>query len=141
LREIKNRGHIIGNHSYNHPRHKPKLKEYINEVYSCQETIQSIANVAATLFRPIRGEITVGSTLAARKLKLKQMLWSIEGGEWGFAKEASAEEIGYRLADEVKSGDIVLLHDNNPKVPAILEIVLPVLITKGFDLSSAVKYY
>jgi peptidoglycan/xylan/chitin deacetylase (PgdA/CDA1 family) len=139
VREIVARDHAIGNHSYGHPKARLGPRAYATDVARCQETLARITGEAPALFRPIRGEITVGSTWAARHVGSPQVLWSREGGEWGKRKRDSAESIADRLCRDVADGDIVLLHDDNDKVPVILERLLPVLVERDLDLTTGVQ--
>lgn len=118
LSEIKKRGHLIGNHTYNHPNRRIiTFSEYMNELGSCQNIMSKITGEKPKYFRPPKGLISLKGLLTAKKLELKTVLWSIQGGEWGPHKHDDAKTIASRLLRNVRSGDIILLHDNiNPAI-------------------------
>ena len=140
LREILARGHAIGNHTYSHSQRKPGGLSDAEDVYRCQQTIREITGEETRLFRPPMGRVTITGTLASRRLGAKQVLWSVEGGEWSYAKNQTAQEIAKRLAADIRSGDIVLLHDNNEKILTIVKTVLPALANRGLDLAPSVRH-
>jgi len=140
LLEILHRGHVVGNHGYSHGRADLGFRSHAEDVYRCQQTISEITGIEARVFRPPLGSVTVGGTLASRRLGAKQVLWSIEGGEWSFAKSQPAEQIAQRLAEGIRGRDVVLLHDNNEKTATILETVLPALLRRGLDLYSGARH-
>jgi peptidoglycan/xylan/chitin deacetylase (PgdA/CDA1 family) len=104
LRRIQEQGHIIGNHSYRHPRGRlPRLTEivpYRRDLITCQAVIENTVGVRPILFRPPRG-ISSASLLAAKSIGLKTVLYSSEGGEWGDSKSSHAETIGAELSRTV----------------------------------------
>jgi peptidoglycan/xylan/chitin deacetylase (PgdA/CDA1 family) len=112
LIDIRQRGHIIGNHTYEHPE-----KNYSP-----------------------RGVVSLKSLWVAKTFKLKTVLWSCEGGEWDVNRTDDATTIANRLLTSLKPNDIVLLHDNNPKILNILEIILPSLKQNDIDLYNAINH-
>jgi peptidoglycan/xylan/chitin deacetylase (PgdA/CDA1 family) len=115
------------------------FRSFADDVYRCQSTIREITGIDARLVRPPLGRPTVGGAWASIRLGARLVHWSVEGGEWGFAKSQPSGEIGRRLAREIKGRDIILLHDDNEKTLSVLEIVLPALREGGLDLGSGVQ--
>jgi len=142
LKLIKAKGHLIGNHSYDHPKGKlPGLLSffaYRRDLIRCQDVIEKTIGIKPSLFRPPRG-INLTSLLAAKSLDLRIVLYSIEGGEWGYRKSWDAQTIGRDLAESLRPRDIVLLHDDNSKVPMILDIILPAIKNKKVDIRNGVN--
>jgi peptidoglycan/xylan/chitin deacetylase (PgdA/CDA1 family) len=142
LKLIKARGHLIGNHSYSHPKGElPGLSSfftYRRDLIKCQDIIEKTIGTKPTLFRPPRG-INPTSLLAAKSLDLRIVLYSIEGGEWGYRKSSDAQTIGRELAKSLRPRDIVLLHDDNSKVPMILDIIMPAIENKKVDTRNGVN--
>lgn len=141
LREIAAKGHRIGNHSYFHLNNKvPVFSKYKDEVGRCQNVIENITGLRPTLFRPPSGIIKPQTLLAAWSNNLRIVLWSKQGGEWADRVDDGPGEIAETLASQIEARDIILLHDDNPKVPAVLEELLPVVKIKGFDLLQGVRF-
>jgi peptidoglycan/xylan/chitin deacetylase (PgdA/CDA1 family) len=135
---IYEQGHIIGNHTYSHPYENiPNYSQYKLEISTCQNLIHKKTGTKPTLFRPPMGIISPTALLATKSHGMTTMLWSDEGGEWGFRKEETAQTISFNLLKTLRPRDIVLLHDNNLKTPTILDIILPELLDRKIDLNSA----
>ncbi len=136
LELIKDKGHYIGNHSYEHHNGPlPSFFDYRRDILKCQELVKSILGSELCFFRPPRGIISPKTLLSARSCRLRSVLWSNAGGEWSHRSTADPATIASALLETLRPRDIVLLHDNNPKVPEILEIILPAVKSRKFDLT------
>lgn len=141
LRKISGEGHIIGNHSFYHTSEPNRsVKEYREEIRRCQGLIEEITGEKPRYYRPPMGRLSLRSLSAAAAEGLTTMLWSVEGHEWTRNKGKEAEAIGKELINDISAKDIILLHDNNNKVPAVLDLILPSLIEKGYDLFNGFEY-
>ena len=56
--------------------------------------------------------------------------------DWACRTHAEAVAAADLFDRQARPGQIALLHDNNPCVVEILDIILPRLEARGFDLSS-----
>lgn len=139
LEMIERKGHCIANHSYEHPNDRvPGFLYFRKDIIKCQNLVKDICGKEPRFYRPPGGLISPKTLLAAKSVGLRSVLWSNAGGEWAERMTAEHSIIAKRLLETLSPRDIVLLHDNNPKVPKILDIILPFL-TKQFDLFNAVE--
>lgn len=139
LDRIISYGHVVGNHTLSHPnRIITSTNEYQEELLQCAEILHQQTGQKPFLVRPPLG-ISFATLRVSKLLKAKTVLWSIEGGEAGVHKGDSAAIIGNRLNKNLQPRDIVLLHDENPKVPEILDIILPHLQNQGIDLHDGIS--
>ena len=140
INQIIARGHIIGNHTYNHPnRIISSVQEYRQEILLCAEILNVLNINTLQLVRPPLG-LSLANLLVSISMRLKIVLWSIEGGEWGVNKNDKTEDIIYRLQNSIQSRDILLLHDDNERVISILNGILPFLIHRKFNLNNGIKF-
>jgi peptidoglycan/xylan/chitin deacetylase (PgdA/CDA1 family) len=141
LQRIVAEGHLIGNHTYEHPlQGTPLPPAYFRDVRKCQKELETRTGIRPALFRPPLGSLTLGSLAAPRLLGLRTMLWSIDVDDWRLRREEDAIHAGERLAELARPGDIILLHDDNPCVVALLATALPRLRARQIDLSSSIAY-
>jgi peptidoglycan/xylan/chitin deacetylase (PgdA/CDA1 family) len=120
-------GHALGNHTFSHPSFAPfAAAEPLRELTRCQAAVP-----LATTFRPPYGRLTPGVLLAARRLGLPVVTWSIDSGDWLCRCEADAVACAHQILELVRPGDIVLLHDDRPWVGTILDVLLPELLARG----------
>ena len=140
LKRIVDEGHLIGNHSYEHRLESdPWPIAYLRDVRRCQATLLELTGRRPSLFRAPMGRHSVGALVTPRLLGLRHVLWSADCDDWQLRDAQAARESGERLCGTVQPGDIVLLHDDNPWVVTVLDILLPALQSRGIDLHSAVE--
>lgn len=129
-------GHLIGNHTYGHDNTaEPAFVEYLAELRRCQDVIAQ-RGPTPWLFRPPRGHLSIACLIASRIVGLRLIHWSLNVRDWACRTHDEAVAAADQFDRQVKSGQIALLHDNNPCVVEILDIILPRLKARGFDLSS-----
>src|SRR5262249_39255986 len=107
--EIARRGHQLGNHTETHPNPLWLSPSRIFEEFArCALSILQATGRRPTLMRPPYGYRGPQLHAAARRAGLvPPIMWSKAGRDW---TGQSADRLIRRL-EEVRSGDIVLLHD------------------------------
>ena len=121
---IADAGHALGNHTFAHA--TPRWRDLGgSDVRKCQAAVPG-----ATLFRPPLGRLTPGLWLAARRLKLTCVNWSLDSGDWRCRSEADAVLCAQEVLELVRPGDIVLFHDDHRWIVPILDVVLPALASQ-----------
>ena len=116
-------GHALGNHTFAHA--TPRWRDIAlsqADVRNCQAVVPG-----ATLFRPPLGRLTPGLWLAARRLNLACVHWSLDSGDWRCRSEADAKQCAKEVLELARPGDIVLFHDDHRWIVPILDVVLPTL--------------
>lgn len=111
-------GHAVGNHTmYHNKARTTQKKEYFDSINKASDFIET------TLFRPPYGRLPIIWENAISK-KYKIVMWSWLS--YDFDKNISVETI-LKKAKKIKSGDILVLHDN-PKISEKQKDLLPQLI-------------
>ena len=133
MNSIIEHGHEIGNHTYTHPRVKDldclKLK---NEIEDCEDTVCNLGEYHTKLFRPPEGMIGGEVKNAVKDLGYKVILWDIDTRDWA---HTPPKDIAENVINNVKSGDIILMHDYiayNSPTPEALRLFIPKLLEKGY---------
>ena len=131
FKEIINRGHIVGNHTFSHTRKMGFLssKKILQEIEQCNEIAMRTAGVNLNLFRPPFGIINPKTRRALVKTGHQVIGWNIRPYD---AVTKSPEKIIKRITKDLNKGDLILLHDNMPKSAAILEQLLVILKQRNF---------
>ena len=128
VKEIVARGHEIGNHSTSHPQ-MSKLNEtqIAKELNTQADNVLAIAGVRPVLFRPPYGDYNNRVITTARAQGFVPIQWSVDSLDW---KNRGAQEIINR-ATKVKSGDIVLFHNDSQYILDALPAVLKYYAENG----------
>lgn len=141
LKQIQEQGHVIGNHTYIHSNgRQPWFLPYLLDLLRCQAEIEKYTGNRPKLFRPAGGRISPTSLLVPRILGMRAVNWSLETDDWSCRISHEAQEAAERLIRRLTYGDIVLLHDENPHVLEILDILLPVMRSQEHDLFSGIDF-
>ncbi len=130
-KEILKRGHITGNHTYNHLNGwKTNYKAYYINVLRAQ------SHISSKLFRPPYGKMTIRQ----KQLILRShsiIMWDILSRDYD--KTISKEECLHNVIDNVQSGSIVVFHDSikaAEKVEYVLPETLKVLSNCGYNFKT-----
>ena len=131
VKEIVARGHEIGNHSTSHPQ-MSKLNEtqIAKELNTQADNVLAIAGVRPVLFRPPYGDYNNRVIITARAQGCVPIQWSVDSLDW---KNRGAQEIINR-ATKVKSGDIVLFHNDSQYILDALPAVLKYYAENGYSV-------
>ncbi len=113
-KEVRDAGHAVGNHTFNHPTlalcSTDRVKE---ELRLCHEASQA-ADIeystvdSASLMRCPWGRRRPGTLRAVKSAGYMPVQWSITGWDW--AERKTADDIAGRCL-KAREGDVILLHD------------------------------
>lgn len=131
VKKIDAAGHEIGTHSKTHP-HMSKLSaekiDYELE-YSCN-AIEKITGKKVELFRPPFGDYSNLLVERAENRGLFVIQWDVDSLDW---KDLSAQDIALRIISRVKSGSIILCHNNGLHTAESLPLIFADLQAKGYE--------
>ncbi len=119
VRRMHDEGHLIGNHTYSHVQLSTlsKSKAYA-EVSDTNDIICSITGEKPKYIRPPYGTY---SNKLLMEINMTPVLWSVDPDDWN---TSNAAEVVRDVVENVKCGDIILLHDiYDSSVAAALEII------------------
>jgi peptidoglycan/xylan/chitin deacetylase (PgdA/CDA1 family) len=116
---IVSEGHTVGNHSMNHEKGTDTNRyAYLDSVQDASRYIHS------SFFRPPYGRMTWSQSRFLRQ-KYKIIMWSWLSHD--FDTTVSVNQILKKAEEEIKSGDIVVFHDNVKSYDR-LKVILPKFI-------------
>jgi peptidoglycan/xylan/chitin deacetylase (PgdA/CDA1 family) len=129
-------GHTVGNHSFSH-RSFPLLssREITSELVRCNEVVETITGVTPRFVRVPYGRRDVRFYRIAARLGLTPVFWSLDTLDW---LGSSSRRVAAR-ASRARGGDIVLMHDGNPRAvstPTALRLVLGRVRNTKVDVAS-----
>lgn len=134
VRLIDSNGMEIGTHSNTHPDMTKLSAESIkNELEASIALIKNITGKEVTLFRAPFGAYNNTLLDTASGLGLTTIQWDVDTLDW---KGLSGEEICSRVLKYVKSGSIILCHNNSDHILEALPLVLDRLQKQGHTVGA-----
>jgi peptidoglycan/xylan/chitin deacetylase (PgdA/CDA1 family) len=110
--EVVARGHELGVHGDGHTSHLRRSPVAVHrDVVRGRDAVVEATGHQPAWFRPPYGTLSGGSLAAARLLGLRTVLWTTWGRDW--REEATAESVAADVADGLRPGATVLLHDSD----------------------------
>jgi peptidoglycan/xylan/chitin deacetylase (PgdA/CDA1 family) len=130
IKKIDNYGNIIGNHSYHHSDYFDfiPIGKMIKELNDTQNIISNIINKKMTFFRPPFGVTNPLIRKLVRKTGVTSIGWSLRS----YDTKIKERSLIIKRIKKVKSGDILLFHDNKEITTEILQDVIDLCRSKGF---------
>jgi peptidoglycan/xylan/chitin deacetylase (PgdA/CDA1 family) len=111
VRALVSAGHVIGNHSWDHPRLIfASNAELRSQIERTQKAIFDACGVTPTLFRPPYGGRRPGTLSAVRKLGLEPVMWKVTCYDW---KPTTADKVFAHAQRQIRGGDVILMHDGD----------------------------
>ena len=129
---ITDAGHEIGNHSMNHVR-LSRVSESTRsaEIEGVDELVWAELGYYPTFIRPPYGDIPRSGILDPHQRPV--VMWSVDAYDW---KRRTPERIASEVLDQVKPGDIILMHALSTRSAEALPLVLEGLAEKSLRVVS-----
>lgn len=129
LSRIIDEGCEIGNHTWGHLDmtllDSASAKRQIMSVYN---SINGIFSAKPVLLRPPYGFC---AGYAGLQQDFPIICWSVDTLDWA---RTDPVQIADEVLSSVRDGDIILMHDIYPSTAEAVEIIVPALVSKGFEL-------
>ncbi|MFT5170974.1 MAG: peptidoglycan/xylan/chitin deacetylase (PgdA/CDA1 family) [Candidatus Marinamargulisbacteria bacterium] len=139
-RRIRDEGHEIGNHSYDHKELTRLTSSEIRlDLKKTQTIFKTRLNKAPTLFRPPFGAYNRRVLKICRDFFQSVVLWDVSSADT--TRKKTPETIRGRVLSKVQPGSIVLFHDSNrDTLSALLPVILG-LKAAGYGFVSVSELY
>lgn len=129
LRRTLEEGSEIGNHSYNHKQlTKLSDNELAGQIINTQDAVEDATGIKPRIMRPTYG--AYNDNLKA-KAGMPLILWSIDTLDW---KSRNAKMVIDHVVENIKDGDIVLMHDIYESTGEAVKVLVPKLREMGYQL-------
>ncbi|MBV9468399.1 MAG: polysaccharide deacetylase family protein [Abitibacteriaceae bacterium] len=104
-RAVRDAGHAIGNHSWDHP---SRPRDPVGQVERTDQAIEKALGFRPTIFRPPYGLLKNGMARQAEQEKDAVLIWSADCADW---KKPGAGSIASMIISQASPGGIALMHD------------------------------
>ena len=139
LCRMESEGHIVGNHTYDHPDMSGvtdrttflKQMEQVEAVY-CEVTGKEMPKY----YRPPQGCYSPENLALAKACGYKTVFWSLAYVDWNQDAQPSEAEAMKTLTDRIHNGAVVLLHNTSSTNAAILDRLLTKYEEMGYRFAT-----
>jgi peptidoglycan/xylan/chitin deacetylase (PgdA/CDA1 family) len=125
-------GHEVLSHTWDHSNltklSSSSIKSQLNKT---NKAIEEAIGIVPKSFRPPYGSVNSKVKEAAKDLGMSMILWSVDTNDW---KTRNANSTYKHIMNYAKDGSIVLCHDLYAQTADAMELVIPALIKKGYQL-------
>ena len=137
LRRAAAQGSEIANHTWSHT--LLPGKNYVGVRYEIKNTNQAIFDIIGAYphcFRPPGGQNDYEAMRVTRENDMMVILWSQSGNVHEIDAGKIAQNVEKQIVDGdvLEDGDIVLLHDTHANMVDAVRIIVPKLISEGYQL-------
>lgn len=138
VKRIVKEGHVVGNHSYNHPQFsKLSMSAFRKQILRTGEIIQRLTGYTPKMIRPPYGDINEEQLKWAARNHYSIVNWNVDSLDW---KGISKEKVKENILSAVKPGSIILQHAGggvgtnlNGTLEALPEVITE-LQKRGYEL-------
>jgi len=131
IKKMQSMGCQIGNHTYDHTNlttlDKKAMKKQIKDTSS---KVKAITGKGTSLVRPPGGAY---NDAVKENLNAPIILWSMDTRDWESMNTVAIVEM---VLNNVKDGDIILLHDIHGTTADAADILIPTLKSMGYNLNT-----
>ncbi|RBW67796.1 polysaccharide deacetylase family sporulation protein PdaB [Bacillus taeanensis] len=132
-KRIAEDGHEIGLHGYRYQNYTEWEDAKVQQdIYLAQDALKDITKENSKLLRPPNGSFNKRVLTISEKLGYTIVHWSIDSEDW---KNPGTNQIIKNVTENVKGGDIVLLHasDSAKQTEKALPVIIDDLKKRGFS--------
>lgn len=137
MQRMIDNGHIIGNHTVNHPNLTKQSVETIeNELSELNKKCEEMYGVSMSYMRPPEGEYSERVLAVARDMGYKTILWSFAYKDWDINMQQGADYAYSQVTEYLHDGAIMLLHAVSSDNANALEDIINYAKSEGYVFKS-----
>lgn len=126
----------IGTHTWDHKKLRDISYEERQQEYSRSiEAIEAASGTKVTLIRPPYG---ADNKEIKQEIDLPIILWSLDTFDW---RTKDTDSTYNNIADNIREGDIVLMHDIQPSTAEAMPRIVAMLVERGYKLLTVSELY
>ncbi len=136
VRRMISEGHIIGNHSANHPNYTSiSLEKATEETFTLHDYIKGEFGYEMYLFRPPEGAFSQQSLALLDSFGYRTVFWSFAYNDWDPANQMGYNAAYKKVTENIHDGAIILMHAVGKDNSQILGPVIDYVRQKGYQIA------
>lgn len=134
-------GHIVGNHSTNHPSF-PEISrsKMVSEIEECENYLRENFGYAAKFFRFPTGEYSDNALDAVNSMGYKSIFWSVAYADWDVNKPKGKDYAVKTVLERLHDGAVILLHSVSQDNADALGDIIDKARAEGYEFKSLDEY-
>lgn len=121
VKMIKEEGHIIGNHAYNHPdMSRMNSGEIQEQIERTNQILASLTDENPKWFAPPSGSYNDAVIETAAALEMETVLWTVDTVDW---KKPTKQVMVQRVVSKIHPGAMVLMHPTAVTAQSLGEMI------------------
>lgn len=140
IKRMVKEGHIVGNHTVNHPSMPSCTNDEIeDEITSLERKFYDITGKSMTFFRPPMGEHSERTMKVTKDLGYKTVFWSLAYADWDINNQPGRDYVHTAVTKYIHNGAIILMHAVSPDNAAELPYIIDDVRKMGYEFNSLDK--
>jgi len=137
VKRMAEEGHIVGNHSVNHPSF-PEVDDtrLTEEICGLNTMYNKLTGQNMSYLRPPKGEFSERTLALSKKLGYKNIFWSSAYVDWDVNKQQGTENAVEKVVSQLHNGNIILLHAVSKDNAEALETIINTAKNQGYVFKS-----
>ncbi len=137
VQRMLDEGHIVGNHTVNHPS-LPDLsdEEITKEIMDLHFAMYEKYGYEMKYIRPPMGEFSERTLNLTKELGYTTTMWSLAYDDWDQSKQGRIDYAKYTVISNIHNGSILLLHANSEDNSNILEDCIKQIKKMGYEFKT-----
>lgn len=137
VKRMIDEGHIVGNHTVNHPSMPDigddKLKEEITKLHTA---VFEKFGYEMIYFRPPKGEFSQRTLALTKQLGYTTVMWSFAYDDWDETKQGRESYGKEKILNNIHNGAVILLHSTSKDNANILDEVIKEIKKQGYEFKT-----
>lgn len=137
IKRMVEEGHIVGNHTVNHPS-MPDLseEEITKELSELNNSFSKLTNQNMKFMRPPMGEFSEKSLAVTQKNGYKSIFWSVAYADWDTDNQKGVDNAVEQVTKQFHNGAVILLHAVSEDNANALEQIINTAKEQGYTFKS-----
>ncbi len=137
IKRMVDEGHIVGNHTVNHPS-MPDVgdEELVRELSDLNDNFFRLTNTNMKYMRPPKGEFSERTLALTQKNGYKSIFWSVAYADWDTKNQKGINYAVEQVTKQFHNGAIILLHAVSEDNAEALEQIINIATEQGYVFKS-----
>lgn len=141
VKRMLEEGHIIGNHTVNHPS-MPSIDEEKNkeEIQKLHTAVFEKTGYEMKYLRPPKGEFSEKTIAITKSLGYTTVMWSLAYDDWDENKQKGDEYAKDKILSNIHPGAVILLHATSRNNADVLDYCIKEIKNMGYEIKSLEEF-